>query len=81
MNIVSWNCRGLGSKKKYESLRDLICISNPDILLIQETKLEEERFLQTAELFWKNIDGIARSDRGASGGINTLWKKEAFELV
>ena len=43
--------------------------------------MEEESFLQSAHLFWKNGDGLAKSARGASGGIGTLWKKEAFDLI
>ena len=41
MQIVSWNCRGLGSKAKVLSMTDLIKISIPFILLVQETKMEE----------------------------------------
>ena len=62
-------------------MRDLIRISNPDILLIQEAKMEEESFLQTTHLFWKNGVGLAKSARGAFGAIDTLWKKEAFDLI
>ena len=61
MNIVSWNCRGLGSKKKLEAMRDLIRISSPDIFLIQETKMEEEPFLQATQKFWKTNEGVASS--------------------
>ena len=56
-------------------MRDLIRISGPDILLIQETKMEEESFLQSAHLFWKSGKGLAKSAGGTSGGIGTLWKK------
>jgi hypothetical protein len=24
MNIISWNCRGMGSKRKLESIKDLL---------------------------------------------------------
>ena len=43
--------------------------------------MEEEGFLQSSQRYWKNSEGIARSARGASGGIGTLWKKEEFDLV
>ena len=62
-------------------MRDLIRILGPDILLIQKTKMEEESFLQSSHLFWKNGEGLAKSTRGASGDIGTLWKKEAFDLI
>ena len=53
MKAFSWNYRGLGSKGKEEAMLDLISLHHPDILLIQETKLEEKAFLQTSKKFWK----------------------------
>jgi len=41
MKYVSWNCRGLGSKTKEEAIKDLVRMTNLDVLLIQETKMEE----------------------------------------
>ena len=43
--------------------------------------MEEESFLESVHLFWNNGDGLAKSARGASSGIGTLWKKEAFDLI
>ena len=71
MKVLSWNCRGLGSKAKEEAIKDLIRISQPDILPIQKTKMEKEAFLQVSGNFWKK-GGLAVSSRGASGGIGTL---------
>jgi hypothetical protein len=34
MHLVSWNCRGLGSKIKEEALRDLTRLARPEVLLI-----------------------------------------------
>ena len=62
-------------------MKDLIRISSPDILLIQETKMEEDYFLQLAPLFWKFSEGLVVSARGASGGLGTLWRKDAFDLI
>ena len=53
----------------------------PDILLIQETKMEEEAFLQTSTKFRKNRGKAAISSRGASGGIGTLWDDMKYEAV
>lgn len=49
MKIVSWNCRGMGSKIKEEAIKSLIRTEAPDILLIQETKLEDFVFLQASK--------------------------------
>lgn len=72
MQYVSWNCRGLGSKLKEEALRDLVRLVRPEVLLIQETKLEEEELLRVSNTFWKKGPGRAVSARGASGGLATL---------
>ena len=53
MIVLSWNCRALGSKSKEESLRDLIRVEKPTIILIQETKLEEVEELQIGKNIWK----------------------------
>ena len=81
MRIISWNCRGLGSKGKEEAMLDLISLHHPNILLIQETKLEEIAFLQTSKKFWKKKGAAALSSRGASGGIGTLWDERKFEAI
>ena len=60
---------------------DLISLHQPDILLIQETKLEETAFLQTSKKIWKKKGSTALSSRGASGGIGTLWDDRKFEAM
>jgi exonuclease III len=81
MQLVSWNCRGLGSKTKEEALRDLTRLAKPEVLLIQETKLEEEDLLRASNLFWKKGPGRAVSARGASGGLATLWDSSKIDLI
>ena len=48
-------------------MKDLLRISNPDILLVQETKMEDVEFLQASNIFWKNSEGLAVSARGLPG--------------
>ena len=60
---------------------DLISLHQLDILLIQETKLEETAFLQTSKKFWKKKGTAALSSRGASGGIGTLWDDSKYEVM
>ena len=62
-------------------MKDLIRLSQLDILLIQETKMEKEAFLQVSANFWEKGGGLAVSSRGASGGIGTLWDVQKFELI
>jgi exonuclease III len=81
MKIISWNCRGMGSKIKEEAIRNLIRIEAPDILLLQETKMEDSDFLQTSKKLWNKSKATAVSARGASGGLGTLWNDSKFSLV
>ena len=41
MKALTWNCRGLGHPSKTNALKYLINQEQPDIILIQETKQEE----------------------------------------
>ena len=81
MKVISWNCRGLGSKKKEEAMRNLNMAENLDIMLVQETKMEENEFLQRSKKFWNKGGTLAVSARGASGGLGTLWNSSKFRLT
>ena len=81
MQYVSWNCRGLGNTIKEEAIRDLVRVMKPEVLLIQETKMEEEALLQVSNTFWKKGPGRAVSARGASGGLATFWDSAKLDLV
>ena len=80
MNIVSWNCRGLGNSSKVEAVNDLIRMASPDVLLIQEIKIDEDSLLSISNKKWKMNVGNVVSARGTTGGIATLWTKNAFSL-
>ena len=41
MKIISWNTRGLGSRKKRRVVKDFLRLENPDVVIFQETKREE----------------------------------------
>ena len=60
---------------------DLISLHQPDICLIQETKMEEAAFLQVSKKIWKKKGIAALSSRGASRGIGTLWDEKKFDAV
>lgn len=80
MNLVSWNCRGMGSSLKANAVRDLLKAELPDILLLQETKINEQDF-QNYLKNNKTYEGIAVSASGASGGIGTIWDKRKWTLL
>ena len=74
MKIISWNTRGLGSKKKRRVVKDFLRSEKPDVVMIQETKKEEcdRRFVGSVWIA-KNKDWAALPASGASGGILIIW--------
>ena len=80
MQIVSWNCRGLGNPIKAEAVNDLMRMVPSDIFLLQESKIEEESLLLLSKTKWKLTAGKAISARSSCGGIATLWCEEKFQL-
>ena len=61
-------------------MRDLIRIHKPEILLVQETKMEEPAILQIGKKFWKKGTGIGNNSRCASGGIATFWDPSLYDI-
>ena len=80
MQFISWNCRGLGNPIKAESVKDLLIMVSSDILLLQETKIDEESLLLLSNSKWKMSVGKAVNARGTSGGLATLWCEGNFHL-
>ena len=80
MQLVSWNCRGLGNPSKAEVVKDLLKIETPEILMLQETKIEGDSLLQISSNKWKKNAGKAISARGSSEGLATLWADEESTL-
>ena len=62
-------------------MKDLIRLAQLDILLIHETEMEKEAFLQVSANVWKKGGGTAVSSKGAFGEIGTLWDDHKFDLV
>ena len=85
MNIVFWNCRGLGPKRK--ELQNYLLENQIDILALNKTFLEPK--------FKFQLPGydIYKNDRllGAKGGVailvkkgiivNQEWKNEHFNVI
>ena len=80
MHIVSWNYKGLRNPVKVDAVKDLLRMVPSDILLLQETKVEEEVLLLLSKNKWKLNSGKEFSARGTCGGLATLWCEEKFHL-
>ncbi|KAJ9680369.1 hypothetical protein PVL29_019633 [Vitis rotundifolia] len=84
MKIISWNTRGLGSRKKRRVVKDLLHLENSDVVMFQETKKEvcDRRFIGSV---WsvRNKEWASFPACGALGGILIIWdsKKLCSEEV
>ena len=74
MKIISWDSRGLGSRKKRRVVKDFLRLEKSDVVMIQETKKAEcdRRFMGCV---WtvRNKEWAAFPACGASGGILIIW--------
>ena len=79
MKILSWNTRGLGSRKKRRTVRRFLSTQNPDVVMLQETKREIwDRRLVSSIWKGKSLAWVALPACGASGGIVILWDSVKF---
>ncbi|KAL6346450.1 hypothetical protein AAG906_033246 [Vitis piasezkii] len=77
--ILSWNTRGLGSRKKRRTVRRFLSTQNSDVVMLQETKREIwDRRLVSSIWKGKSLDWVALPACGASGGIVILWDSVKF---
>lgn len=78
---VTWNVRGLGKSTKREVTKLILQRANPDLVLIQESRLElarEETIAKWARSMGMHFEFVLTV--GSSGGIITLWKDSALTL-
>jgi hypothetical protein len=78
MNLLAWNCRGLGLPRTVQELVQLIRTYRPKILFICETKLGDKKI---KELRWRVglRKCITQSGRG-NGGRIALHYDEQLEI-
>lgn len=74
MNILSWNCRGLGHPLAISTIRELVRVHKPSVIFLFETlasknKVEEIRSRINFKCCFV-VDCVGRS-----GGLCVLWKE------
>ena len=81
-NILSWNCRGLGSIPAVNALRLVVIHEQPQLVFLQETKLHHAEMERVRlKLKFKNmivVDCLG-DGRRRKGGLVLLWK-EGWEV-
>lgn len=76
MKIISQNVRGMNSIHKLDVVRNFVQDHKPDIMMIQEMKMEKGK-VKSLKSF-NNYGLMASSFEGASGGTLVMRKKSMF---
>ncbi|KAI8018792.1 hypothetical protein LOK49_LG04G01997 [Camellia lanceoleosa] len=72
MDMIIWNCRGASNARFRRTLRELVSLHKPDMLILMETKVE----LNTMGMSFNNLEYTASTHVdpiGRSGSIWLLW--------
>ena len=75
MNILRWNCRGLGNLRAATVLSHLVREKAPNVLFLMETKQTVDEMRKTqVDLKYDSMLAVPCVHR--AGGLAMLWKKE-----
>jgi len=73
MNIIAWNCRGLGNVKAVPSIKDMVRVYKSDIVILIETLVSGNKISDLC--YTIGFDNHFSVDRiGRSGGLAVLWR-------
>lgn len=80
MNVLAWNCRGLGSPTSVKVLVDLIHTKKPDVVFLIETMVRANKLEPIkAKLGFEGM--FAVDSRGQSGGLVCLWRRSPLVTI
>jgi hypothetical protein len=73
--ILIWNVRGLNSRARQDTVRELVLSVKAEIVCLQETKMQSvPRSTIVSMLGSEFADYVFLPSEGASGGILVAWK-------
>ena len=75
MNLLCWNCRGLGNSQTEQELGNIVRAQGPSIVFLAKTWLDKARLLFLRDkLKFEGLLEFSREGRG--GGVAIMWKKD-----
>ncbi|XP_057418410.1 uncharacterized protein LOC130712600 [Lotus japonicus] len=79
---LTWNVRGLGGVTKREAVKKALLHLKPELVLLQETKLNELRE-RTVTSWTKslNMQHAESSSVGTAGGLMCLWRESSLQVL
>jgi len=81
MKFISWNMRGLGSKRKQRMLSNKMKLAVPHIIFIQETKCFIQKIKQIHCKWLSKFEFLEVKADNIPGGILTLWNPQKVNIV
>lgn len=74
MNLIGWNCRGLGKPRTVRVLNEMVKSHKPSILFLSETLAEGKKIEEVAmKIGFSEFYSVDRI--GRSGGLAVFWKR------
>lgn len=82
IKIFSWNCKGLGRRKKRGKIRKVVFERKIDIVLLQETKSQSLSQVKVKSLWPRDkMEYMCVDSVGSVGGLLCKWDPELFHLL
>lgn len=81
-NFLSWNVRGLNERTKRLAVRQTIILENPDVVVLQETKLQHISDQIAREICGYRLDAYRVLESiGTRGGIILAVQSRKFSIL
>ncbi|KAJ4834508.1 hypothetical protein Tsubulata_049656 [Turnera subulata] len=79
IKLLSWNCRGPGSREFFQSFKDLCSLNKPDVVFLFELRISRAKAARVSMSLGFNST-VRRDPVGFSGGIWVLWHSNRVQL-
>lgn len=74
-SILVWNVRGLNKKARKDSVRELIAVAKPQVVCLQETKIQNMSFRVLLSTLGADMNGhVLLPADGTRGGVLVAWQ-------
>uniref|UniRef100_A0A0A9BGB3 Endonuclease/exonuclease/phosphatase domain-containing protein n=1 Tax=Arundo donax TaxID=35708 RepID=A0A0A9BGB3_ARUDO len=81
--ILVWNVRGLNQRARRDSVREEVNSTRPDIICLQETKLEHVTLRHTLSALGSDYDKFISlpANGTCGGGVLIAWKSTVCQCI
>ncbi|XP_024200592.1 uncharacterized protein LOC112203927 [Rosa chinensis] len=74
MEILAWNCRGIGNDAAVQGLKKLIHQHHPSFIFLSETKVSDPTYMRNLRLEIGYLNCEVVFSRGQSDGLALFWR-------